>query len=174
MNVKEELNILQAKIGTLACEVDIIHGKIDNIRELLEERRNESPLISKEQTYTEIIVKDIVAIIYDEVKEELGGEGCDTTEISRQRTIEFFEKLGLVSMKIETGRVFIYALNPCILIDNKKYWDALQAHFNTFLTKRTTGLTLACGLYKAKSDIDLGVDIYNWTAPTLKKEWKTI
>lgn len=176
MDVKAELNSLKNEIRMLASEVNAMHGKIDDVKEIVEtlrelKRSEISPQTNKslEQHLTE----DIVAFVRSEIRletiDELDGDGEDTRAITQQKTLEFFERAGFVSMAIYSGNCYVYALNPTIVTVNENLWNKLKAQIKaTSILWGSEPLKLHIDQYKANTSLLQGKDIYQWTVPAIQ------
>jgi hypothetical protein len=138
-------------------------------KELVDENKKlETPEnTSKEEQIIETLKTSVIQFIKNEMIDLYKGDGYDTLEDTQTHVLEFFDRLGLVSICLDSNKAIIYCLNPFEFIDSKSLWTYCQEEI-----KKKHNYILCAALFKLDKETDFGVDAYNWTSPSLKKLWK--
>lgn len=74
----------------------------------------------------------------------------------KEPTKELFLKTGIVSIKIENDKVFLFALNPTVLIRDDQLWERFSDKI-----KKEFNLTIAVGQYEVNNN-SMGISIFEY------------
>jgi hypothetical protein len=74
----------------------------------------------------------------------------------KEPTKELFLKTGVVSIKIENDKVFLFALNPTVLVRDEQLWERFSDKI-----KKEFNLTIAVGQYEVNNN-SMGISIFEY------------
>lgn len=74
----------------------------------------------------------------------------------KEPTKELFLKTGIVSIKIENDKVFLFALNPTVLIRDDQLWERFSDKI-----KKEFNLAIAVGQYEVNNN-SMGISIFEY------------
>lgn len=74
----------------------------------------------------------------------------------KEPTKELFLKTGVVSIKIENDKVFLFALNPAVLVRDDQLWERFSDKI-----KKEFNLTIAVGQYEVNNN-SMGISIFEY------------
>jgi hypothetical protein len=74
----------------------------------------------------------------------------------KEPTKELFLKTGVVSIKIENDKVFLFALNPTVLVRDDQLWERFSDKI-----KKEFNLTIVVGQYEVNNN-SMGISIFEY------------
>lgn len=148
MTLEDKVCNLEGKVKKLSGNVEELTKQVQElVSHLSKEETTETKVIDLREMVCRVVIDGIYSYFYQTICQEFGGKGYDTTEQVIYKANDLIARVGIVSVQTENyDKAFIYALNPCLLIDydEGKLWDFLCERIKNYHYH----MLLAIGIYK--------------------------